>query len=274
MLPQNNLIQNIGMSDREKYMSRKFQLIKDYYAQGINLYKKKTIEIKPGVTVLVGCNGAGKTTLLHQLQALLKKDNIPCVLYDNLHSGGNASISEAMRNGDVGFCATAMCSSEGENIYMNIGRLAERLGKFIKNGEDPKEKILNQLARSLALINGKDSEPEPKLSNERWVLLDAIDSGFSIDNIVDVKELLFQTMLEHNFDTEIYILVVANEYEMARGENCFDVQNGKYTTFSNYEEYRNFVFKSRTQKDLRIEQENKRPIRDMARPRNQSEEHR
>lgn len=46
-------------------MGRKFQLERDYYEEGLNLYKKKTIEIKPGVTVLVGCNGIGKTTLLH-----------------------------------------------------------------------------------------------------------------------------------------------------------------------------------------------------------------
>ena len=53
-------------------MSRKFTLIKDYYDEGFNLYKKKTITIKPGVTVLVGCNGIGKTTLLHQIRDRLK----------------------------------------------------------------------------------------------------------------------------------------------------------------------------------------------------------
>ena len=30
-------------------MSRKFTLIKNYYDEGFNLYKKKTITVKPGV---------------------------------------------------------------------------------------------------------------------------------------------------------------------------------------------------------------------------------
>ena len=94
---------------------------------------------------------------------------------------------------------------------------------------------------------------EQEESNERWILLDAIDSGLSIDNIVDVKEYLFKTILENNFGKEIYILVVANEYEMARGEDCFDVHNGKYVKFTDYEDYRNFVLKSKEWKDKRDE---------------------
>ena len=46
-------------------MSRKFKLPKDYLGDGVELWKKRTIVINPGVTVLVGCNGIGKTSLLH-----------------------------------------------------------------------------------------------------------------------------------------------------------------------------------------------------------------
>lgn len=60
-------------------MSRKFVLEKDYYEEGVNLYKKKTVTINSGVTVLVGCNGIGKTTFLHQIRDRLKKQNIPCI---------------------------------------------------------------------------------------------------------------------------------------------------------------------------------------------------
>ena len=56
-------------------------------------------------------------------------------------------------------------------------------------------------------------------------MLDAVDSGLSVDNIVDVKEQLFKTILEYNYGNEIYIVISANEYEMARGEQCFDVYN-------------------------------------------------
>ena len=44
---------------------RKFKLEKDYYEDGQNLYKKRTVTINPGITVLVGCNGIDKTTMLH-----------------------------------------------------------------------------------------------------------------------------------------------------------------------------------------------------------------
>ena len=66
-------------------MSRNFQLERDYYDEGFNLYKKKTIKINPGVTVLVGCNGIGKTTLLHQIRHALKEENMLLVQLQCVH---------------------------------------------------------------------------------------------------------------------------------------------------------------------------------------------
>ena len=235
-------------------MGRKFTLERDYYDEGFNLYKKKTITIKPGVTVLVGCNGIGKTTLLRQMENNLKKEKIPHILFDNLKSGGHNARERAGFYGDFSFLATSICSSEGENIVMNMGNLATRLGQFVKNGEDPKEKKYTQLARSIAQINGEEI-CEPEISKERWILLDAVDSGLSVDNIVDIKEQLFKTILEYNYGNEIYIIISANEYEMARGEQCFDVYNGKYVTFKDYEEYRNLVLQSKEWKYQRSETE-------------------
>lgn len=234
-------------------MSRKFQLIKDYYEEGFNLYKKKTIEIKPGVTVLVGCNGIGKSTLLKQMRDKLKKDKIPFVMFDNLKDGGSNAVSEAGFLGNFGFMATAIQSSEGENIVMNMGNLAARLGQFVKDGEDPKEKKHAKIVRAMATLNGEEIPDEPEIPNERWILLDAVDSGLSVDNIVDIKEQLFKTILEYNYGNEIYIVISANEYEMAREENCFDVYNGKYVKFKNYEEYRDLVLQSKELKYQRNE---------------------
>ena len=64
-----------------------------------------------------------------------------------------------------------------------------------------------------------------------------------------------QTILEYNYGNEIYIVISANEYEMARGEQCFDVYNGKYVTFNDYEEYRNLVLQSKEWKCQRSETE-------------------
>lgn len=76
-------------------MSKEFQLKKDYYDEGHELYKKETITINPGITVLVGCNGTGKTTLIHQIQSQLKKEDISCISFDNLCDGGSNAISNA-----------------------------------------------------------------------------------------------------------------------------------------------------------------------------------
>lgn len=231
-------------------MSRKFKLPKDYFGEGIELWKKRAITINPGVTVLVGCNGIGKTSLLHYIKNQLKKENIPCILFDNLHEGGSNARSEAAYHEDFGLLSSLMSSSEGESIVINMGILASKLRHFVETGDDGDK--ISKLAMVFAKHNGEKTEKH-KESNERWILLDAIDSGLSIDNIVDVKEYLFKTILENNFGKEIYILVVANEYEMARGEDCFDVRNGKYIKFKDYEDYRNFVLKSKEWKEKRDE---------------------
>lgn len=196
---------------------------------------------------MVGCNGIGKTTFLHQLRENLKKLNIPYIEYDNLHEGGRNSISEAGFNEDFAFLATAIQSSEGENIVMNIGKLASELKYFVKTG---KVKEKNPFAKVFKNIDGYKDEKEEFLP-ERWILLDAVDSGLSVDNIVDIKEYLFKTILEYNFGNEIYIVISANEYEMAREEQCFDVYNGKYITFKDYEDYRNMILESKKWKEER-----------------------
>lgn len=228
-------------------MSREFVMKRDYYEDGIYLYKKKTVAINPGVTVLVGCNGIGKTTFLHQVRYKLKKQNIPYIEYDNLHDGSSNSVSEAGFNEDFGFIATAISSSEGENIILNMNKFASDLRDFIKTGSVIEK---NPFAKAFKALNSVVDERK-EVVPERWILLDAVDSGLSVENIVDIKE-LFKTILEYNYGNEIYIVVSANEYEMARGEQCFDVYNGKYISYNDYEEYRNMIIKSRDWKDNRI----------------------
>lgn len=231
---------------------RKFKLEKDYYEDGQNLYKKRTVTIKPGVTVLVGCNGIGKTTMLHQIESHLKEEEVPYIHFDNLRDGGSSARSSSLFYGDTMFAAISMCSSEGENIVLNMEKLAARIGNFVRTGEDNDRNIAMQKAFT-NLFKDEEDKSNIEIPKERWILLDAIDSGLSVDNIVDIKEFLFKTILEHNCGNEIYIIVSANEYEMARGENCFDVYNGKYITFKDYEEYRNFILDSKKWKEKRGE---------------------
>lgn len=121
----------------------------------------------------------------------------------------------------------------------------------MKHGKtDDKFSKLTNLMKEL-VTNGDEQQSEPV--KERWILLDAIDSGFSIDNIVDFKEYLLKPLLGLGFGNEIYIVISANSFEMANGEQCLDVYNGKYTSFNDYEEYKDFILKSRERKEKRYE---------------------
>lgn len=205
-------------------MGRKFKIDNDAYGEGIKMYNKATIELVPGVTVLVGCNGAGKSTLLKQLYGIVQKENIPCVMFDNLKDGGSNARSKAGFYGDITFLATSMCSSEGENIALNMGNFAKMIGSMFRNNPN---------------------------DNEYQIFADAVDSGFSIDNVVELKDELFKLILDIHKDKEVYIVITANAYEMARGEQCFDVINGKYVSIKSYEKYRSVILKSRDKKDAR-----------------------
>lgn len=194
---------------------RKFSIHRNYYGE-CDIYERDEIEIKPGVTVLVGCNGAGKTTLITQMMESLKERKIMAIMYDNLQDGGDRALSAAGYNEDFKLMAKLMQSSEGENIVNNVGEFAGRLGKMIRQQPD---------------------------DSEIWIFFDAVDSGMSIDNIVDVKN-FFNLVLKEKGKT-VYIVASANEYELARGEQCFDVHSGEYVTFSDYEDFRSFILKSR-----------------------------
>ena len=190
------------------------------------LYMRKQYQFKPGVSVLVGCNGTGKTTLLDMIKERMRKAKIPCIMYDNLHDGGHQARSTAFFFEQMELGATLMCSSEGEQISINIANMATKIGKFVR-----------------------ENRGKPEI----WILFDAIDSGLSVDNIVDVKDNLFRIILEDNKDSDVYIIVSANEYEMCRGEQCFAVTTGEYMVFNDYESYREFVLNSRKLKDQRYQ---------------------
>ena len=202
---------------------RQFKIHRDYHGLGCNIIEKDEITILSGVTVLVGCNGAGKSTLICQLKDILTGLNIPYMEYDNLRDGGDKRASWAGYTGDLKTLASMVQSSEGENIHFNIGEFAGKIGDFVRRQS-----------------RGADI----------WVFLDAVDSGLSVDNIVEVKN-FFNFAQDTDKDKTFHFIVSANEYEMARGEYCFDVQSGEYVTFDNYEEYREFVLSSREIKDRR-----------------------
>ena len=221
----------------------------DPYDSGFTLTKAKEIELNTGLTVLVGCNGAGKTTLLRNISDNCKKQHIPCLLYDNLHDGGQSSVGSLMHDNDLQEVAYLMSASEGECIKANLGRKSKIFDEFIEKG------IVNDNYYKFAKIFA-DKEEEVIESDDRVFLFDAVDSGLSVDSVVEVKS-LFDIILEDFKDSgkNIYIVIAANEYELARNSECFDVNEGKYIRFKDYEEYRSFIINSRHKKEKRIEKQ-------------------
>lgn len=174
-------------------------------------------DFEAGVNVLVGKNGAGKSTVLNLLENHLRKKESPVIAYNNLHDGGHVAIANAVGVGNWSAVAQRAFHSEGEQIKTNLGDFAGKLGKFInRKGEN----------------------------NQRWVLLDAVDSGLSIDNIKELKG-LFKLVTKDAISKglELYVVVAANTFALVKKERCIDVKSGKIIQFGEYEEFEKFITK-------------------------------
>lgn len=227
-------------------MSRTIKTWRDPYDEGFSTCRRKEVTFEPGLTVLVGCNGAGKSTMLSNLKEELEKNKIPVFFHDNEKEKHN-SIGESLFHDDITLAATQICSSEGENISLNLGKIVKNWRTFIATG-----KIDDETSRFMRLF--ADKEDEDITSNERWILLDAMDSGFSIDNVIEMKD-LFSFVLDDakKLGKDMYIIISSNEYELVDKSNCMDVMEGNYRQFSDYNDYKKFILHSRQKKDKRYE---------------------
>lgn len=203
---------------------RSFKVKRNYFGDRMVLFNKGTLTFYPGRTMLIGVNGTGKTTLLEEIQDQLEADGIPVLMHDNYSaSGGHDLVSMLMHQGNTSAAANAWLSSEGERIMGSASNFFHDLRQFILNS-----------------------------GHECWLLFDAIDSGLSIDNIVELKAVfddIQKDAEEHGI--RLYILCAANVYEMARGERCIEPKTGKVYTFDSYTEYMQFCLDSRARKDKR-----------------------
>ena len=202
-----------------------YKLHRDPYDCEILFTGKLERELKPGITILVGCNGSGKSTILHALKEQCRKNpDFKVFRWDGRYDKSTQK-DVAMEAQRYDILASLSFSSEGEEINTNIGILASQIGNFLRKNQD----------------------------KNLLILLDGLDSGLSIDNIIEVKDFFKEFIIPDVAKTghECYIVIPANEYEMANGERCVDARTGKEIYFEDYEHFRNFVLVSREKKDNR-----------------------
>lgn len=202
----------------------KFEIEKCPFDEGVVFFKKRNVEIKEGLTVLVGCNGYGKTTFLNAIERRFQKDEkYKIIKWNGRHD--KEIIQNRLLEGNIGMFAATWGSSEGEEINNNIAVVANDIGRIMR-GKNDKDII---------------------------ILLDCMDSGLSIDNIIDAKDFFKSLVIEDikKSGHKCYIIASANEYELANKERCYDIYTGKELTFSNYDKYKHFIMKTRRIKDER-----------------------
>ena len=207
-------------------MGKMFKISQEPYEEDVKLFKRSSITVHPGLTVLVGCNGAGKTTMLRQIRDQLKSENAYFHWYDNHSDGDRSAMGRFMVGNNIGAFATMAISSEGERIWIVLHEQAAKIGQLVTKAGN----------------------------NDVFILMDAVDSGFSIDNVAELKERLFKLIISDHSSKggNVYIIVTANSYEMARGEECIDVIRCKHVKFPDYETYRMFILDSSKKKDERM----------------------
>lgn len=201
---------------------REIEIDQSPHYEDKTFYPYNKLGFEEGITVLAGCNGAGKSTILKNIKRHCKKNNIDCVQFDNLQNGASQTKSKAGFYGDFETMASLMNCSEGEGIKIAFGEFVKSLREFVRRHTDKKEK---------------------------WILIDAIDSGLSIDNILEVKDFFDFFLQDKNPDIKVYIVVSSNAYEVANREDCINVRTGKHIRFKDYEEYKQTILKTAEQRN-------------------------
>lgn len=191
------------------------------------LYKNKKFDILPGVTSLVGCNGSGKSTFIeHFLIPYLNKHDIEHIDWNDRQKGGYTLMDKFLNfdNNIEGLAAMAL-SSEGERIVHGISEVLPKIGHKVRN-----------------------SGGKPLV-----VTFDAIDSGMSVDEIIEIRDLCFDVILPdaEKYGTLLFIVIAANNYEWCNDPRIHNINitTGNPIEIKSYDDFKDAILKSRATKD-------------------------
>lgn len=222
---------------------RKFKVSKNPYDDGTRkLFSKTSFELQDNsITCFVGCNGTGKTTLLKSMQEQLRKGKATDLLAKlNPFHAIFGEKSQASQDMYISFSKESeLTVSEEDHFFSSFSKVCMSTGEWISD----------RFGRALALLGDAIRSPENK-GKSVFIFFDDCDAGTSIDMIGDIKS-VFDLIIEDckKNDITYYICLTANSYEMCRDCKCIDVSTFDEYRFGNYEEYKEFVLKSKRFKE-------------------------
>lgn len=189
----------------------------------------KKVEFDTGLTVLIGCNGAGKSTLLKAIAAHCKNRKTLITLhFDNMQEGGHRTLQRLADSSKVEALGAFLFSSEGERLHQSLENFVLKLTRALKN------------------------EPKNKAA---VVLLDHVDSGFSLDNVQELRSFLAELKNSFEKGRKFYFIVAANSFAMCKGTQSLDVTNFEFRHIETYEDFETTILESRERKNKRLEAE-------------------
>ena len=148
--------------------------------------------------------------MLRQIKAFAQENNIDIWEYSNLHDGGAMAREKYQLLGDIRMLATSAVTSEGENVSMNFAYQVKMLGKAVMQAEKERKELI--------------------------VLLDAIDSGLSIDRARELRSFLDFIGNENTAKGVRVYTIMANQ-----PADCVNVRSGEHLIFSAYSDYAEFI---------------------------------
>lgn len=187
------------------------------------LFKNPEIELNPGITVLVGCNGSGKTTAMEQIDSYINR-----LETDDISSR---------------YC---LCSDTGKEIDRLIGFFGT--SKTVAQGvtmlsSSEGERISQAL---ISTFNWIWSECKKEEVQTVFAFLDSLDSGLDIPSIRMILDTFEEAIgiAKNEFNTDLYLVLSANDYAMVENRTCLDIRTGQSIDFNSWSDYVDFCIRS------------------------------
>ena len=227
----------------------KFKISKKYIDEHTIIQKKTELELPANtITYICGCNGYGKSTLLQQL-----KDNVISLYAEDITDLYNNPLYRLLKKKNDN---TSHIYYLDYNVHSKFGTgendffMSDFYDFTSSNGEGLSRKLID----ALRLFKRWLTETKDIQNRKFFFFLDDCDAGTSIDVIFEIKNLLKLISTEcEDSNVEYYIVLPVNSYEFVRDSDayCIDACNFKIKHFKSYNQYKQFVWKTRTYKDKR-----------------------